>query len=220
MKIAVLTANLGEFDTPIDPIAQKFPDGVESMMFHRWTDDDFPPIIGLTPRLQYRIPKMFGWEMFPDYDIYIWLDGSMSLPRTDSCQWFLDKLGDADIACFKHPWRKNIEEEVNHIEEYLQKGNDYITSRYKNGLHKEQFAEIKKDTEYKDDRLYASTSFIYRNNTQMRKTMRLWWFYQSRYFTCDQVVLPYVLDKERVKVNMIEDNLFKSEYISLVSHHK
>ena len=122
MKVAILSANLGNFDTPIDPVKQDLPEGVE-IAFHRFTDEDFPPITGLTPRFQYRIPKMFGWQMFPGYDIYIWLDASMSLQRSDSVKWLLDQLGEADVAFFKHPWRKTIKEEVNHIEEYLKKGN-------------------------------------------------------------------------------------------------
>src|ERR1035437_88783 len=100
MRIAILSANLGGFDTtPQEPVKQDL-----AVTFHRFTDKDFPPIIGLSSRFQYRIPKMFGWQMFPGYDIYIWLDSSMSLQRSDSVQWLLDQLGNADMAFFKHPW--------------------------------------------------------------------------------------------------------------------
>ena len=68
MKVAILTANLGNFDTQVDPVTQDLPNGVEKIAFHRYTDNNFPPITGLTPRLQYRIPKLFGWQMFPGYN--------------------------------------------------------------------------------------------------------------------------------------------------------
>ena len=214
-KIAVLSCILGDFDTPVDPVEQTLP-----FTFHRWTDEDFPPITGLTPRLQYRIPKLFGWQMLPGYDVYLWLDGAVSLQRPDCLQWYLDQLGDNDMAFFAHPDRKTIKEEVDHIEDHLQKGKPYITARYKNGLHKEQLAVIEADEHYVDDTLYASTAFIYRNNSRVQSLLWDWWFYQSRYFTCDQVVLPWLLTNWGVKVKTLEEPIYKSGYISMVSHHR
>ncbi len=220
MKIAILTANLGKFDTNTDPVKQDLPEGIDEIVFHRFTDDNFPPITGLTPRFQYRIPKMFGWEMFPGYDYYIWLDGSMSLQRKDSVKWFVEQMGDKDMAFFKHPWRNTVKEEVDHIEEYLKKGNKYITSRYKNGLHKEFYKSFIKKNTYIDTDLYASTSFIYRNNSRSVSMLALWWHYQARYYTCDQVQLPFALILTRTSVNKIDEDIFKCPFISLTSKHK
>jgi hypothetical protein len=220
-SVAVLQANLGAFDTPVDPVNQTVP-----FTFHRWTDEDFPPITGLTPRLQYRIPKLFGWEMFPGYDYYLWLDGTVSLKREDCLEWYLDQLGDKDMAFFAHPNRHSIKEEVEHLDDFLtlkkgtKRGQNYLLDRYKNGLHKEQYAIIKNDQYYRDDKLYASTVFIYRNSPRVQSMLREWWFYQSRYFTCDQVVLPWLLDNWKVKVKTLDEPIYKSGYISLVSHHK
>lgn len=217
MKIAILSANLGNFDTPLDPVPQETE---HEVTFHRFTDSDFPPISGLTPRLQYRIPKLFGWEMLPEHDIYIWLDSSVSLQRPDCVNWYLEQLGNADCAFFRHPWRGTVKDEVEHIEKKLEEGNEYITSRYRNGLHREFLDHMNQDPWYRDDTLYASTAFIYRNSYLMQNALKLWWYYQSRYFTCDQVQLPYVLYKESIIVKKIPDNLFKIGYLSLVSHHK
>lgn len=215
MRIAVLSCILGKFDTPIDPVAQSIPHA-----FYRFTDENFPPITGLTPRLQYRIPKLFGWQMFPGYDVYIWLDGSMSFTHKESVAWFLGKLGGADAAFFKHPQRKTIKEEVEHIELKLRKENKYITTRYKNGLHRQQLEEIKADKGFTDDILYTSTAFVYRNNDKVRAMMRYWWYYQSRYFTCDQVSQPYAVYLSKARVNLIKENQFKIPYLELVSPHK
>ncbi len=220
MKVAILTAILGNFDTPVDPVEQELPEGVESVTFHRFTDEDFPPITGLTPRLQYRIPKLFGWEMFPGYDVYIWLDGSVTFKRPDCLKWFLDQLGDADFAFFKHPVRRNIRQESAHIEEKLQQGSGYIVSRYKNGLHREMVNHALGDTAFKDNQLFTSTSFIYRDSALTRDALRMWWFYQSRYYTCDQINQTYALFRSGAKVNVIPDNQYKIGYLSLVSHHK
>lgn len=215
MSTIILTANLGNFDTPFDPVPQNVP-----VDFHRFTDLDFPPITGLTGRLQYRIPKTHGFEMKPGYDIYIWLDGSVSFERPDCVEWFLKQLGDADMALFKHPVRRNIRQEVDHIEEHLKFGKPYITSRYKNGLHKEQLDVIRSDKTYRDNVLYASTAFIYRNSPACQAALKDWWYQGSRYFTCDQVVLPWIIHKHNVKVNLINENQYKIGYLSLVSKHK
>ena len=220
MKIAILSANLGNFDDCVDPVKQDLPQGVSEIVFHRFTDQNFPPITGLTPRLQYRIPKLFGWQMFPGYDFYIWMDGGITFKRPDSVSWYLQQLQDADCLFFKHPWRSTIRQEVDHIEEKLKLNQPYIVPRYKNGLHKEQLAEILKDSGFVDNTLYASTVFIYRNIPKVHEAMKMWWYHQSRYFTVDQIVLPYVIYKNDLKIKVINENVFKFIHAGLVSHHK
>lgn len=214
MRVAILTANLGGFDTPVDPVPQDI-----DTTFHRFDDSNFPPVAGLTPRLQYRIPKMFGWQMFPGFDYYIWLDGSMSFDRVDSARWFVDQLeGGYDAAFFKHPYRNTAKEETTHIEEYLQKKDKYITPRYENGFHLEQMADIEGHTDYVDDHLFTSTAFIYKDSEHVRDALREWWLHTSRYFTVDQIALPFAV--RNISVKTIEDNQYKSDYLAEVSKHK
>ena len=216
VSICILQANLGGFDTPVDPVKQDIP-----ITFHRWTDDNFPPITGLTPRMQYRIPKLFGWQMFTGYDHYIWLDGSVSFLRKDCATYYFSQLDDADIAFFKHPTRRNIRQETDHIEEHLKLGKPYITARYKNGLHKEQLAEIfRLDPTYRDRSLYHSGTFIYRNTEKVQDMLKDWWYYQSRYYTVDQIVLPWLCHRHKLKVNIMDEPIYKSGYVSLVSNHR
>lgn len=216
-KLAILSANLGSFDQVKEPVEQELPDGIEQIDYHCFTDKDFPPIMGLTPRFQYRIPKLFGWQMFPGYDDYIWLDGSVTFLRPDCVKYYMEQLGDADMCFFKHPTRRNIRQESAHIEEHLQAGKPYIGARYVNGLHKEQLADIL-DQDYKDDKLYASTTFIYHDSEEVRDAMRLWWLHQSRYFTVDQIALPYAVRNLAVKT--FDQPIYKTGYMSMVSKHK
>ena len=218
MKVAVLTANLGNFDTPVDPVKQED----INYTFHRFTDENFPPITGLTPRMQYRIAKMFGWQMFPGYDYYVWLDGTFTLARPDSLKFFIDKCRSYDMVLFKHPWRNTMKEEVDHIEEHLRDGKDYITSRYKNGLHKEQYADcmLHQPDGFEDDRLYTSTAFVYEDNNEVREMMKLWWANTTRYFTCDQIALPFCVWNKDLDVNVIKDNQYKFKHLKMVSEHK
>lgn len=214
MKVCILTANLNNFDNTIKPVEQTVPND-----FHCFTDKDFPPITGLSPRLQYRIPKTHGWQMRPGYDVYIWLDGAVSLTRDDCVWWYLSQLGEDDMAFFKHPNRQTIRQEVSHLEDHLSKQKPYITERYKNGLHR-QFLDRILDEGYKDDTLFASTAFVYRNNDRVRKALQDWWYEGSRYFTCDQVQLPYIIKKHSLRVKALDQPIYKTGYLSLVSHHR
>lgn len=216
MKISILQCVLGNFDKPVDPVKQKTE---HEVVFHRFTDKEFPPITGLTPRLQYRIPKLFGWQMFPGYDYYIWLDGSMTFKRDDCVEWFIEQIGDNDLAFFKHPVRRNMRQEVEHIEQKLKENSKYIVPRYKNGLHREQLNEALNGG-YKDNKLFASTVFMYKNNDRVKEYMNYWWLFQSRYYTVDQLAQTYCTSKVKgLKVKTINENLFKIGYTSLVSHH-
>lgn len=217
MRVAILTANLNSFDKDVNFVKQDLPEGVDEIVFHNWTDSNFPPITGLTPRFQYRIPKMFGWQMKPGFDVYIWLDGSMSLQRPDSVKWFIEQLGNNDMLLFHHPWRRNIKEEVEHIEE--KKDGRYLKSRYENGLHKECYEEIMKDNKFVDNKLFASTMFVYKDSLRIQNLMKDWFFWQARYFSCDQIPLPYVLWKNDIRVKTINENVFKHKYL-LFNKHK
>lgn len=207
LKVCVLSANLGNFDTAIEHVKQDI-----DVTLHTFTDEDFPPIADLPHRFQYRIPKLFGWQMFPGYDYYIWLDGSMQLTRADSVRWLIEQLGSNDIAFFKHPWRKTIKEEVDFIEQRLKDKDPYITARYKNGLHKESL-------EYTGDgELYASTAFVYANTAITQSALWKWWEVQSRFYTCDQVSLTYALVS--LDVGILPGHVFRNDYLRIGSRHK
>ena len=220
-EVAILTCVLGDFDELHDPVEQDTP-----AAFHRWTDENFPPIASWDPRLQYRIPKYFGWEMFPGYETYIWLDGSVTLKRPDCATWYLSQIDGYDIGFFAHPNRSSVKDEVEYIDDYLnhrrgyRTGQKYMIDRYANGLHHDMLKLIQADKNYKDEKLYASTAFIYRNTPKVQSFMQDWWYYQSRYYTCDQVHFPWLLHKWGLKVKTFDEPIFKSGYISLVSRHK
>jgi hypothetical protein len=156
--------------------------------------------------------------MKPSYDNYVWLDGSMTLTRPDSLEWLLDQLGTNDIALFKHPDRSTARQETDYIE--LKKDHPYITTRYKNGLHKEQMAVIENEGVYEDDVLYASTVFVYRNTRQVQDMLKEWLYTSVRYFTCDQVALPYLCWQFGLNVKVIDLNPFKNPYLAVGSKHK
>lgn len=216
MKVAIITANLGSFD----PIAEYVPQSIP-VDVHRFTDENFPPRINsMTPRLQARIPKCFGWQFCPGYDFYIWVDASCSLQHPDSAWWFVEQCKGYDAAFFLHPDRRTIKDEATFIKKRIAEGNSYLTSRYAGEFLDDQLAHIQGDPRYVDNTLFASTAFVYRDTPAMRTALISWWFHISRYHSVDQVSLPYVLKSTGASFRCIPDSYLKIPYLTYTRNRK
>ena len=210
-RIAVVTANLGSFDTQKPHVAQS----VDCDYFNV-LDKDFPPRLNsMTPRLQARIVKTHMWQFAPGYDYYLWVDSSCRLADVDSVKWFMERLGDKDIAVFKHPHRETVADEANYLKLRLGIGCPYITPRYENELIDEQLDEVNVGEE-----LFASTAFIYKLSPKIKKTMRDWWYHISRYHSIDQLSLPHCLIENECSVEVIEDNYLKVKALEYVRQRR
>lgn len=204
-KTLVVSASLGGFDSQ----RQHEKQSVECTFTH-FDDDNFPPRFNsLTPRLQARIPKMFAWDMVRGYEYYLWVDSSCRLSDKDSVKWFLEQLGDNDIAVFKHPHRKTIQEEADYLKHRLDINCPYITPRYEN-------EDIDGQLEHVDPhaQLFASTAFIYRQSQKVFDALRYWWGDTTRFHSIDQLSLPYAI--RGLKVSVIDENYLKIPYLTYV----
>lgn len=216
MRVAVITANLGDFDPPVEWVEQSIP-----VDMFRLDDSNFPPRTNsMTPRLQARIPKMFGWQLRPGYDFYMWVDASCSMLHGDSAKWFLGQCEGYDCAFFLHPDRKTIREEADFIKSKIEEGNRYLSSRYAGEFLDEQVGAIEADTSYVDDRLYATTAFVYRNTHLVRQMLKEWFYHICRYHSVDQLAAPYVVRKSGVRVKEMKENYLKIPWLTYVRNRK
>lgn len=210
-KIVVVSANLGSFEPQKPHVAQSV-----DCDFIRVDDNSFPPRFNsMTPRLQARIVKTHMWDFAPDYDIYLWVDSSFRLNSPDAVAWFLEQLGDKDIAVFKHPNRETVMDEAEYVQHRLEIGCPYITPRYQNELIEEQLDQVNVGEE-----LFASTAFICRPNKRIKQAMRDWWYHISRYHSIDQLSLPHCLIENGCKVEVIGDNFRKVKALEYVRTKK
>lgn len=144
---------------------------------------------------------MFGWQLKPGYDAYLWVDSSCRLRSKD---WFVEKLGDSDIAVFKHPGRNTVQQEADYLKYRLSiepgkaAKDRYVTMRYKNEDIDGALSEVNPD-----DPLYASTAFIYRNNKYTQEAMKEWWYHTSRYHSIDQLGFHHAI--KDLAINVIKD---------------
>jgi len=212
MKIAFISANCGNFDPQFEWEPQVLPDDIK-LSIHRLNDQNWPlRHRSMTAKLQPGIAKMFGWQMFPKNDIYIWMDASRTLTSTKFVSWMISNLGDANMALFLHPERNTIRSEYEYVKERINRKSKYLHSRYSEEWLDEQMEAIESDPFYIDDTLYASTSFIYRPTESVKKALIEWWYHKTRYLIHDQLALPYVVWKHGVKVNKLKDDIFNLPY--------
>ncbi len=211
MKIAVISANLGGFDlSHSENIPQSIP--CDYFMF---TDENFPPRWNaMTPRLQAKIPKFFGWQLVPGYDYYLWIDGSATLASPDAVKFFYDHCLGYDIVVLQHPRRPDIRQEHRYTRKGVKQKADYLYERYLNEQFNELYDEIKTDKDFVDDSLFLGGMFMYRNTPEIQKMFKEWWYFVSRYAVQDQLSFPYVLKKSGVKVHVLP-NYIKKEWPQL-----
>jgi hypothetical protein len=214
-RVAVISANLGAYDPHVDWVPQVVDEDV-SLTFHRFTDANFPPRpLAMTSRLQAGIPKMFGWQLRPGHDVYIWIDASRGLLRGDSVTWFLEHLEPGvELVLFRHPERKTIKAEYEFMKRRMVRPREsYLTSRYSGEWLDEQYLAIATDATYVDDTLYASTAFAYRPTGAVQRMMAHWWMHKSRYLLHDQLALPYCVAKAGCAVRVLEDNVYTCAHL-------
>jgi GT2 family glycosyltransferase len=220
VKIALMTANFGKMDPDfhIQHIKQSSLNGCRLDKYY-FTEDTFPlRINAMTPRLQSKIPKMYGWELRPGYDFYLWLDGNITLKRVDSVDWFLSQVKDFDIAIFKHTDHKSIAEETEFVKLLMASGNKHLLSRFMGEPIDEQVGVYLSDSTFKDEHMYSSGAFIYRNTYKMRRALSEWFTHCARYTIHDQLSLPYILNKFDCQVNKIDEFITQNKYVDYHPH--
>lgn len=216
MSVAVISANLGEIDAPVEHVPQE---GVE-VDYYTETSVTMPPRPhAMTTRLQARIPKCFGWQIHPGYDLYLWADSSLRLSRPDSVQWGIKQLGEKDILVFAHPHRKTVQEEIDFIRAKLKAGSRYVCSRYEG----EDLDGLEADLARQGLLglpLLASTAFLYVPCGRVQAAFKEWWGQIARYHTVDQIQLSAVLYLWAVRQAVVHEDIYHASHLTFVGHKR
>ena len=213
--VALVTTSLGGFDK----LTQHEP---QSLDYDLYRYEEPLRDKSMTPRLQAKIPKMFAWQLYPDYQFYMWLDGNLRLKNKDSLRYFLDNCRDYDVVVLQHPSRNTIHWEYRYNWRGLHnnKPSSYLQRRYINELLDEQYEVIKSDNDYVDNLLVNGGVFMYRNTEKVQQTLKEWWYHVSRYLIMDQLAWAYVLKKSGLRVSVLTDIFNDCPWIEDSRHAK
>lgn len=221
MKILILTANIGGFDTQKEFPAQLVEDGQTYEYFCFTESNLLRPMTALDNRMKAKYFKLQAHKLFPDFDYYIWIDSAFQIKSEMFLQIMVHHiwLGDADIAVTKHPQRNCIYDEAEFVLHGIISGNKYLASRY--GKSKIEFERnYYQSLLYpKDNGLYACGLFIVRNDKKMNSFMDAWWQKCLEWSCFDQLSFPFLAKQHDVNIMpLVFDNYLDNQFYKIVKH--
>lgn len=214
MKIAVVTAVIGGFDTIKEIPKQTIP-----YELIRVDDKDLIELKG-DARHKAKFPKMQA-HLFTDADVIIWIDGSVQVVSNRFVEYMVQQVQDNDIAIGKHNVRNCAYQEIDFICAEIMKGNEYLKRRYDFNTLLEVKKYFKAVEFQENKRLWACGIFARQNNNRTNAMFDLWWKSETQWLTNDQLMFAYLANKFEMKINTIEwKSLFSNEYFKLVNHNE
>ena len=162
------------------------------------------------PVMEAKIYKVLPHKFFDD-DITIWVDGNVSLniPPEQLVEEF---LGEADVACFRHPFRKEIWEEFRTLKSDERFKYDWLQDKLM-----EQEAHYM-GMDLPEMGLYECNMLIRRNSKKVNDAMNDWWAEICRWQWRDQVSFPYIVWKHKLDVSTIDGDIREHKYFNHYEH--
>ena len=154
--------------------------------------------------------KMLGHPMINNkYDIFVWMDAS--IVWKSSIKDFVNKfLKNNSFAAFKHSQRNCIYEESHECLRLRKDTKDNITKH---------IAFLRQENYPEQFGLCEMTVFIRKKDPIVEKTMKLWFDMVCNYSKRDQLSFMYAVWKTGLKIDLIEENVWKNDYFSFVKHN-
>lgn len=121
MKIALVTANIGNIDTVIPPVGQSVP-----YDYFCYTEENLPYSLGcFDNRMKSKWLKFNMHNYLKGYDRYVWIDGRVRITSPT----FIEDLKE-DFCINRHPLRATIKQEYDFMLDLMINKNKYLNSRY------------------------------------------------------------------------------------------
>jgi hypothetical protein len=214
MKLHIVTACFGinKVNKIVLPVQKEFFD----ITMSSYDDTNFySRENSLNSRTKSKIPKMLEWLKI-DADYYVWLDHNFTIISDNFAKTIIKQLNEKDLCLFKHPWNKNIAQEIMSIEKEIAKNNTYHISRYKGEPIRDQLHNYLNEG-FIDDNLFSLGFFIYSKNLIKNRNYNLLtdWFFHNCYWSIqDQISLPYLLKKHKIDFSVFDyENIYNNELV-------
>jgi len=197
MKIAILSANIGSFDTP-HPVCKQ---SEEYELFY-YTENTLPfPLPNLDNRMKGKYFKTQA-HRFLNHDVFIWIDGSIEVIDGHFVRACLNGLENADVVITEHEERSNPYEELEYIRDSMDK--PYLFERY----HKQPF--VSEMAFYGSEGmpnvpLFNCYFFARKNNVKVNAAFDTWWDTTIRFTNLDQAAFSYAAWKHGLTIKAIEN---------------
>ena len=215
MKIAVLTASIGEIDKPKPLVEQSV-----SFDYFNFNLNNLPfPLPNLNNRLKGKYLKTLSHRILPNYDIYIWIDGNVEVTSSKFVERMSDLLKKSEVAIATHPDRNNVYDELNFILDAIKHKVPYLTVRYENEPLAEELLFFEKNNFPKNYPLYACRVFARKNTNKVNNAFNDWWLRCLEFTNFDQTMFSYIAKTNKLKLSTFPYTELET-YITKHTHHK
>jgi hypothetical protein len=213
MRIALYTSIFGGYDTLKRPWCSQSTDTLRCYT-DRPMGDGMWDIVEMEvdaddPVRKARWVKTHPHVLLPEFDITVWVDGSMEL-KVDLVKLTPEMLGSADIAMYGHPQRRGVYEEAMACIKYGKDDEDII---------EQQMSRYREEQMPPKYGLVASGLVIRRNNESTRKLNELWWQEIERGSKRDQLSFDYCRWKTGVELKVIPGSIYDGRLAVLHRYH-
>lgn len=199
--IAIFRSIFGDFDDLL-PVKNIYRDEADFYLVTDKIKTDEYTVINIVPqtkkpRRESRRAKLCPHLFLPDYEYYIYLDGSVQI--LDSPRHLIKKyLRDYDIAVLKHPWRDCIYQELTVCAEkgYVGKAN---AEKHKQFLRSEGYPE--------NNGLTENGVILRRNTDRIQHFGEFWAEIYYQFTQRDQHSFCYCAWKMNIKYNLIINDI-------------
>lgn len=212
MKIAVLTANVGNIDE-----VKGMPEQDTRLKYFYYHEGNLPfPLPNLDNRLKSKYVKIQTHRFLPQYDAYVWLDGRVEILSKEFISNITSHLLENEMAMFLHKDRGNVYDEMSYIINHIQKGNRYLVQRYAHQNLEKEARFYKEEGVPRDYPLYACTVFARLNNQRLNNVFDEWWRRCLEFSSFDQTMFAYCAYKSDLKIK----GLLWSDYSKFLQVNK
>lgn len=196
MRIAILTANIGNTGDEIYPLVQQ----TEDYELFYYTESTLPfPLPNLDNRMKGKYFKTQAHK-FLNHDIFIWIDGSIEVISKEFVKICCRTLKNADVVSSLHEQRKSPYDELEYIIDQMKYGNRYLLKRYaRQPLYKE-YDFYREQGLPKTYPLYNCFFFARWNMPEVNTAFDTWWDTITRFSNFDQTQFSYAAWEHGLKV--------------------
>lgn len=221
-RIAVYTVVFGNYDTILEPYCH--PDNIDyyfitdqevDMGETSWKRMDIsafePKLKGLSNTEKNRFFKMNPFDIFPEYQFSIYIDGNIQV-ITDLTE-YIYRVGSCGFAAHMHSSRDCVYEESKAIV-FAKKETQRNMDRHIKYLKINNFPE--------HYGMLECNVLVRRNNPICKKLMEEWWTEFLTYSKRDQISIPYVLYKNGIKIDdvgTLGNNVYENPSFRVVTHN-
>lgn len=124
------------------------------------------------------------------------------------------------VLLVPHPDRKTISEEFRFIQDGIERGDPYLTTRYAREKMPEQMAYFRRRGWDLEAPLWCGTVWMIENREVIRRAWDAWWDQNLRFGLMDQLSLPVILAEHGLAPQALEVRLWDNPYFTWISHER